>query len=160
MYARSNGITAIATSTTLKPLISVRAATIMGGVGSGGTITNRGHVQPIFYNILATAQIHEYQIVLNGTLTGPSWTANGAVSIADYDITASAISGGTILDAGYIPAAGTGRGGPGSGANAFSAVQPLVYTGLNSVQDIITVCARTITSTGTALASIQWIEEF
>lgn len=160
LFARSNGITAISTTTTLKPLISVRAATLFGGTGGGGSITNRGHVQPQFYNIVATGQIHEYQIVYNATLTGASWTTVDAQSIADYDISATAISGGTIWDAGYIPAGAANKAGPGGGSNAFSSVQPLVYTGLNSVQDIVTLAARTVTSTGSAYGSIQWIEEY
>lgn len=158
-FSRSNGITAIATTTTLKPIISIRAATLLGGTTGGGSITNRGHIQPNEFRILATDQIHEFEVVLNGTLTGASWQNNGTLSIADYDVSASAISGGTILNSGYVPATGTGQGRPGSeSANASEAI-PLVYSGLNSVQDIISLCARTVTSTGTAYGSITWIEE-
>ncbi len=160
LYARSNGITARNTSTTLLPLISIRAATLLGGTGGGGSITNRGHVQPQFYNVLVTAQIHEYQILLNPTIGGASWTANGTLSLADYDVSGSSVSGGTILDAGYIAAGAANKTGPGAGSNAFSSVQPLVYTALGSVQDTICLAVRSVTSTGTAYGAIQWIEEF
>ena len=159
-FARSNGVTAISTTTTLKPLISIRAATLLGGTGGGGSITNRGHIQPLDYRALVTDQIHEFGIVLNGTLTGASWAVNNALSIADYDVSATAISGGTTLDAGYIPATGTGLGQPGASGLAGTDFLPLVYSGLNSVQDIISVCARAVTGTGTAYGAITWAEEF
>jgi hypothetical protein len=129
----------------------------LGGTGGGGSITNRGHIEPVDVSISVSGAEHEYQIVRGGTLTGASWQANGALSIADYDVSSSAISGGTILESGYIPASASARG---VGEALLFNVLPLVYTGLGSVQDILSICARVVTGTQTAKAAITWDEQF
>lgn len=156
-YSRSNGITAVATSTTLKPIISIRAATLLGGTTGGGSIVNRGHIEPVSFEVSVTGAEHEWEIVRNGTLTNPSWQVNGALSIADYDVSATAITGGTVLESGYVVATASARGV--SESELFNAL-PLVYTGLGSIQGIISVCARVVTGTQTAKASITWDEQF
>ena len=156
-FSRATAIAGRSTSTTLLPVISIRAATILGGVGSGGSLTNRGHIIPKAVEMLVASANHQYRLVLNATLTGPSWTANGAASIADFDITASAMSGGTVLDQGYLVAAGATRG---TGTADLFTIAPLVYTGLGSAQDILTVGIQTLTGSGTANASITWTEEY
>lgn len=156
-FSRSNAIAGRSTSTTLLPLISIRAATILGGVGSGGSLTNRGHIIPKATELMVASGNHQYQLVLNATLTGASWQANGATSIADYDLSASSMSGGVVLDTGLVPAAAATRG---VGTSDLFAVNPLVYTGLGSVQDTLTLAVQTLTGTGTANGSITWIEEY
>lgn len=157
-YSRSNGSTGISTTTTLVPLISIRAATLMGGTTGGGAVTNRAQIFPKEVSVAAVSQIHEYQIVLNGSLTGASWQNNGTLSIADYDISASAISGGTVLSSGYVAASSSVRGS--TDFNQLEAILPLVYASLNSTQDIITIAARTVTGNGTAFGAITWDEQF
>lgn len=54
---------------------------------------------------------YRYKIVAGGTLTGASWQdVNTAASSVEYDITATAITGGTDLQQGYINIA-SGAGG-------------------------------------------------
>ncbi len=156
-YSRSNLNTAISTTTTVKPLISIRAATLLGGTTGGGAVTNRGHIKPVSAVALVSGQIHYYQIILNGTLTNPSWTVNGALSIADYDVSSTAISGGTILETGFIPASASVRA---TDTVDLLKALPLVYTGLGSAQDILSICAATVTGTGTAYGALTWNEEF
>jgi hypothetical protein len=152
----SNGITAITTGTTLVPIISIRAATLLGGTSGGGSITNRGHIEPTDINLLVSSGTHEYRVLRNATLTGASWTAVGAESIADYDVSSTAISGGTLIDCGYIAASASARGSIGVDFN----VNPVVYTGLNSSQDILTIAARTTSGAGTALGAFSWNEQY
>lgn len=152
-----NGITAVNTTTTLTPILSIRAATLLGGTGGGGSITNRGYISPREFSILVASQNHEYQILRNATLGGgTSWQAVGASSIADYDVASTTISGGTVLDRGYALSTAATRG---TGGATFT-VNPLVYTGLNSTQDILTIAARTTTGNGSALARITWKEQY
>jgi hypothetical protein len=156
-WYRSTAVAGIATTTTLKPILSIRAATLLGGTGGGGSITNRGQIIPQEFALAGSGAAHEYQVVLNGTLTGASWAANDALSIADYDLSATAITGGSALSGGFIASAG--------GANRSEKVQafngnPVVYTSLLNVQDIITLCARTLSGTGTVNGSINWRDEF
>ena len=71
----------------------------------------RGHIAPVGVNFFGTGQIHEYQIIRNATLTAPSWgAANATYSAAEFDVAASAISGGVVLDRGYVAAGGAGAG--------------------------------------------------
>lgn len=156
-WYRSTAIAGVSTSTTLIPLISIRAATLLGGTSGGGSITNRGHIRPTDISILGATQAHEYQFILNGTLTGASWAAHNTASIADYDVTASAISGGTVIAGGYI-ASGTGASRIETSRH-FDA-HPMVYTGLLGTQDTISICAKTLTGSGTCNAAINWIEEY
>lgn len=67
------------------------------------------------------------------------------------------VSGGTVLDQGYLTAAGATRG---TGTVELFKVAPLVYTGLNSTQDILTVAVQTLTGSGTANGAITWVEEY
>jgi len=45
---------------------------------------------------------YRYKIVTGGTLTGASWTSVGADSFVEYDISATAITGGTDRAQGYL----------------------------------------------------------
>lgn len=157
-FARSNAITAVATGTTLAPVLSIRAATLFGGTGGGGSLTNRGHIVPVSYSLLVTGQITEYELLLNTTLgAGTSWQQNNAASIADYDVASTTVSGGTILDAGYLAASASVRDNV---ANNLFLKFPLVYSGLGSVQDTLTIAVRSVTGTGSAYAALTWDEEY
>lgn len=156
-FSRANAIAGRATSTSLLPLISIRAATLYGGTGGGGSIANRGHILPKAFELIVGAQNHQYSIVLNPTLTGASWQTHATTSIADYDLSATSMSGGTVLDAGFLGAAAATRG---VGSAELFVVNPLVYSGLNSVQDTVTLAVRTLTGTGTANGAITWAEEY
>jgi hypothetical protein len=155
-YAISNGITSVSTSTTLQPILSIRAGTLLGGTGGGGSLTNRGHIEPISFELSVTDRVHEFQILRNATLgSGTSWASVGTGSLADYDVSSTTVTGGTSVARGYIAASNTTRG---TTTEEFK-INPLVYTGFSS-QDILTIAARTTTLTGTALASLDWREQY
>lgn len=155
-YSISNGITTVATTTTLSPILSIRAATLLGGTGGGGSITNRGHIEPLSFHIYVTGQVHEWQILRNATLGGgTSWANVGTGSIADYDVSSTTVSGGTSVDRGYIVASASTRGT----ASDNLSINPIVYTGFG-VQDILTIALRTTTGNGTALSEITWKEQY
>jgi len=153
----TQNITGASTTTTLTPIISIRAATLYGGTGGGGSIVNRGHIQLEDFSLYVTSQPHAWAIILNPTLTGASWVAVGADSIADYDVSSTSYTGGTVLERGMIAASASVRA---SVDNGLRGILPLVYTGLNSTQDIVTLAARTFSSTGSAYATINWFEEY
>jgi hypothetical protein len=158
-FSASNGITLISTtSTTLIPILSVRAATKLGG-GGAGTTTNRGQIIPEKITITATQDMY-FEIWLNATLTAPSWIAQNAFSLAEYDVTASAITTTSAykISSGYVVGAGTKTNSL-IVSNNFVNI-PLVYTGLNSSQDIITIACKAISTTGTTGAAIDWLEKY
>jgi len=79
-------------SAALLPLVSIRlkAANI------------RGTLFPESLQVLITSSNDVYwQLILNGTLTAPTWVSVGATSMAEVDVVASAIAGGTVIDSGY-----------------------------------------------------------
>ena len=45
---------------------------------------------------------YRYKIIIGGTLTGASWVSAAATSPVEYDITASAITGGRDAQVGYV----------------------------------------------------------
>lgn len=56
--------------------------------------------------VASNAQI-QYKLVLNPTLTGATFAATHARGTVDYDIAATAMSGGSVIKSGYINAGGT-----------------------------------------------------
>ncbi len=156
-WYRGSPVAGKATSTTLVPIMSVRAATLLGGTSGGGSITNRGQIIPLTFTFVGQSASHEIQIVRNGTLTGSSFSANATNSIADFDTAATAISGGDVLSGQFL---GSGSGATTIGGSSAYTGNPIVYSSLANTQDIITVCARTLSGAGTVNAGINWREEF
>jgi len=152
----SNGATLRATSTTFIPIFSIRAATKIGGTAAG-TTTNRGQIIPCSSSMYTTADSY-YEIWLNATLTGPSWVAMGSNSLCEYDVSATVLTTGSAykIDSGYLSA--LNKSEPITLENFINF--PLVYTGLNSNQDILTISIRTISGGGTAGATVDWIERY
>lgn len=82
------------------PIISIRPRT------SFNSITYRGVVIPKSYSIISEDTTIRYELILNGSLTGASFadvdTINSGVQI---DVAATAISGGLVLDSGFVTGA-------------------------------------------------------
>jgi hypothetical protein len=97
---------------------------------------------------------HYYQIILNATLTGPSWTAVNTNAMAQYDVTSSAVALGTgvVIEDGYI-ASGTKTGS--AFASTFSG-RPLVNSFDGTTPDTLTIAVRTLTGTDTGFGSFTW----
>ncbi len=155
-FSASNQVAARNTAGTAIPLISIRAATVLGGVGVG-TVENRGLIRPLSFDLLVTSQTHFWRLLLNPTLTNPTWTPVNTASLADVDVSATAASGGYVLDSGYVAASASARGAV---REALSKALPLVYSNLTSAQDVLTLEVRTTTGNGTALGALTWIEEY
>ena len=148
-FTANNGTTTVAVSTRV-PVLSIRAA-----AAGPNSVANRGQIKVRDFNLFC-AQPVLYEIVLNGSLTSPSWAAvNATYSLAEKDVAASAISGGTVIDSGYIPASVQSRGG----ANvAIYRDFPLVYTDLGNVQDTLSIVCTATGSAANTYAAITWQE--
>jgi hypothetical protein len=101
-FSAANETTLISVSTTLIPLLSIRPKSTFNSV------VNRGLIIPSIYSSISVDQIAYMELIWGGTLTDPSWSSVNADSIVEYDVSASAISGGVTVDADYI-SAGSGR---------------------------------------------------
>lgn len=142
-----------ATSTTAIPLLSIRPKELFN------SITTRGRFLDVNYSAVGAEQTHIIQIIYNGTLTGAVWAdVNSDHSFTEYDISATAITGGIVIACGYI-------GKPATGAASINtvmrdALQKLTLNldidGTNA--DVLTIAAKTLTGTGTAAVSLNWIE--
>lgn len=82
------------TAGTFTPIISIRlkdsfkdALTILKDVEFFGVTNNTSY---------------RYKVIIGGALTGASWTSAGTDSSVEYDITASAVSGGRDAQIGYV----------------------------------------------------------
>ena len=86
-------------STTFLPLLSIRLnASRLGAI----ILPNRVSVIP------TTNQNYEVVLVKNATLTGASYVTGSYTSV-DYDVTATAMTGGTIVQADYVTSSSQGR---------------------------------------------------
>lgn len=153
-YAVSNGATGIATSVTLKPVISIRPGPTFNG------ITNRGWLVPMSAELFCTATgsvDHYYQIIWNATLTNANWqSVNASYSMAQYDVSSTAVSlgSGVIVEDGYVSSGGVSRVG-GKFNDVFSD-RPLVNSFDGTTPDTLTIAVRTLSGTGTGYGSFTW----
>lgn len=97
------------------------------------------------------------EIVVNGTLTSPSW---GAVTgIAEKDVTASAISNGTIIYSFYV--AGSANGTSVFFSDIFQQAENLLIgSDLSLVSDIISVVGTNLTTTANISTVINYKEYY
>jgi hypothetical protein len=97
-----------------------------------------------------------WELVLNATIGGsPSWTSVNSASLAEYDTAGTTVAGGIVLDSGYVASSANAR------ATIHSTVfrrLPLVYSGLNNVQDKISVVCTSLASTANPLVAMTWQE--
>jgi hypothetical protein len=121
---------------TFKPVVSIRLAS-----SSLGTVIVPGRMQLI----PITSQNYEIALFKNATLTSASWGAVSTDSNVEQDTSATALTGGSIIQTDYLSSSG-------SGGNQVL-VDPAGYNwaiqlgvSLSNVSDILTLAIRTIDS--------------
>lgn len=135
---------------TFKPLVSIRlASTALGSV----VLPNRVMVLPV------TSQNYEVALVKNPTLTGAVWASVPSDSNVEYDITATATTGGIIVQSDYVTASGSG------GTNVLLASTEYNWDmqlgcSLTNVSDILTIEIRTVSgaTTGDAFGTLTFFD--
>jgi len=95
----NNGITTISV-TTRRPILSIRPKTTFNG------LVNRGTILPQSYDVEIGSGSALVELVYQGTLTGAAFASVGADSITEADHSATAISGGLVLDSFYLAGGG------------------------------------------------------
>lgn len=144
----SRGIVKVTVST-IKPLITLRPKATFNG------ITNRIPISPIKTFIQGNQQNMLVQVYLNATLTGASYTSAGTNSGAEYDISATVVTGGTLIMETYVSASSNGE-------IDFDDVTDIAILGLDiagTTADTLTVTATSLAGNTDTWASIAW-EEF
>lgn len=126
------------------PIISIRPRT------SFNSITNRGQVRPVGVSLSSEDATVRYEIIRNGTLTGASFSNVGtSTSLVQVDVAATAISGGLVVDSGYI------TGGKDKDVSGIVDESLLSKLSLNNniagdTTDILSIVVSIINSAGTA----------
>lgn len=135
-------------STTMLPLVSIR---LNSGSLDAVVIPQQVKVFPL------TAQDYKVSLVRNATLTGASYDTSTFDNV-DFDITATAMSGGDILQVDYVTNTVQAAGGINQ-ATGYNFANQLGRT-IAGVSDVITIGIQTITPTptGSARASLMFFD--
>jgi hypothetical protein len=96
-----------------------------------------------------------YKLVLNPTLTNSSWSnMSDPNSFTQYDISSTALSGGTDLDSGFVVSGASST----IQINSKTANQ-LGRSSMGTISDILTLAVACGTANKNAIASMTWIEQ-
>lgn len=138
------------------PIISIRPRTTLN------SITYRGIIIPKAFEIMSEDASIRYEIILNGSLTGASFanvdTTNSGVQV---DVAATAITGGLVIDSGFLTGA---KDKTESGHIGEDLMNKLFLSNdvAGTTTDILTIAISIINSAGTASdcgGSFTWKEE-
>ena len=97
-----------------------------------------------------------YRIILNPTLTNASWTSTGTNSSVEYDLSATALTGGTVIDQGIF--VGSNKGGAASISSSDVDFSNQLGRTIAGVSDIWCLAAIATTNNDDAVASVSWQE--
>ena len=138
-------------STTVLPIISIRPKTTFN------SLENLILAIPKAYDLNTSHPIH-YHLIHDGTLTGASWAdADTNDSMMEYDVSATAISGGHKVGSGYMGTAGSAQTRAGAGNGLLG--KTLLWDRQDGVTGILSLCAvRTTGSDATVYAGMEWEE--
>lgn len=147
-FACSNYSTSKTVGATLTPLLSIRVQTTFNG------LENRTAIMPELITIMTDNPMC-YRVLLNPTLTDASFVAVDSNSSVYKDVSATAVSGGTILDEDYASSTAN-KSYPKSSITG----RIVLSTNWNATSgDIITIAGiRTGTTNATTYARILWSE--
>lgn len=148
-FAFGNGATTKTVANSLIPLCSLQVQTTFN------SIVNRTLVVPTGVAFVTDQPIY-YQIVLNPSLTNASFASLNANCSTFGDVAATALSGGTVIGAGYAGSGGTRSGGVAVGLTDRTLLS-INYAG--TVGDILTVAAIRATGTSAAAGAVFEFKE-
>jgi hypothetical protein len=137
--------------TTFLPLVSIRLAS---GRTGAVVLPNRVQVLP------TTSQNYEVALIKNPTLTGATFAATvPSDTNVEFDVAATATTGGTIVQTDYVSSSVSGGTGATSFANAYNFDLQLGAS-IAGVSDIYTVAIRTVSgaTTGDAVGSLSFFD--
>ena len=138
------------------PIISMRPRTIFN------SITNRDLVIPKSFGIVSEDATVRYEIILNGSLTGASFThVDTTNSVVEFDVAATAITGGLVIASGFLTG-GKDRNESGNVNEELMSKLLLSNDRAGTTTDILTIAISIINSAGTASdcgGAFTWKEE-
>ena len=121
---------------TFKPVVSIRlASTALGAV----VLPGRMQLLPI------TGQNYEVGLFFNSTLTGASWSAVPTDANVEMDTSATAMTGGTLVQTDYVSSSGSGGTQPLVDPAGYNWALQLGVS-LAGASDVLTLAIRTVDS--------------
>ena len=146
-FSAANGATTISVNTR-RPVLSVRMAANLNSQPYYG--------QVIFENVDVYSSAMFVELVLNGTLTGAAFAAvNSTYSGMESDVSATAISGGIVVDSFYV--ATSGGATRSSQTVGLTGKLPFAKT-IAGTSDILSVVCTALSGAATTAASLAWRE--
>lgn len=146
-FSTDNDVTAITVGTTKIPIISIRVKSLLN------TFDNHSLVIPQSFDISTDNPI-KYELLLNPTLTGASYSDVDGESGVEYDVASTAVSGGMVVDSGYVSTSKNTSGG-----SKGLLGRTVMSKGHNGTPDVLTLVAiRTGGTSGDTLAALKWKE--
>ena len=146
-FSAANGATTISVNTR-RPVLSVRMAANLNSQPYYG--------QVIFENVDVYSSAMFVELVLNGTLTGAAFAAvNSTYSGMESDVSATAISGGIVVDSFYV--ATSGGATRSSQTIGLTGKLPFAKT-IAGTSDILSVVCTALSGAATTAASLAWRE--
>lgn len=136
----------VGVSTTFVPVVSIRLKS-----ASLGAV-----VIPSVFHAIPIGSILDYEVALikNPTLTGASWVSNS--TNVEFDTTATAMTGGTIVDLDYV--SGSNQGSGVVSTNEAYNFDLQLGSSVAGVSDIFTLAARTISGTDDIIGSMSYFD--
>ncbi len=140
--------------TTIEPVLSIRPKLLFN------SITNRGQVLPLEVDVLSTAEPVLVELIYKGSLTGASFSSADADSTVEFDVAATAITGGHTIASFHVAAASQGaKQTPDVASKSLISKQTLNLDVAGAVGDILTVAVTSLTgSTTDVYVAIDWLE--
>lgn len=99
---------------------------------------------------------YSYRVIINPTLTGASWVSAGTDSSVEYDVSATALSGGTVVDQGIF--VGSNKGGSASVSSSEVDFSQQLGRTISGVSDIWCLAAIATTNNDDAVGVVTWQE--
>jgi hypothetical protein len=99
---------------------------------------------------------YKYQLILNPILTNPSWSSLNNLSDVDYDISATGLSGGFVIDEGIF--VGSNKGGSIAVSQTDVDFSQQLGRTIAGVSDIFCLAAIATTNNDDAVGSLTWQE--
>lgn len=152
---QSTALRNVTTANDPLPILSIRPRATVN------SIVNRGLIAPKSYQITSEDAIIRYEIILNGSLTAASFAdVDTTNSIAQVDVAATAISGGLVIDSGFL-AGGQFNSEAGTVGESLISKLALANDIAGTTTDILSIAISIINSGGTAsdcAGSFTWKE--
>lgn len=146
-HSVSNGATAISV-TTRRPILSIRPSATFN------SIVNRASILLDSLDLTAATNAAYWEIVYGGTLTNANFGTAGATSTMDFDVAATAITGGQTIQSGFV-AAGSGAARQ-SIRNGIASRLPLTLDAAGQNPINLSVVVTAMTGTSSVSAALNW----